>query len=198
MLCVPEAGRFGLVLCGGLRGPSVRYMLTPRNIRRGSFKLTWNTWSSSTPDDVVMNYLDAAYGFQQRDVKAVLPESESREETSLEMLGITGREHAFRVAVGYAARNRWRRIGVECQVEGLGRLMNRGDVVTVSHPRLRNTASGKVDAWDEAGLALTLRPGYGGYPGKGRPVSCPVPAGRHRHGVVQTGRMARRRRQRMR
>ena len=167
MLCVPRLEGSVLSFVEDCVGRPVRYMLTPRNIRRGSFKLTWNTWSSSTPDDVVMNYLDAAYGFQQRDVKAVLPESESREETSLEMLGITGREHAFRVAVGYAARNRWRRIGVECQVEGLGRLMNRGDVVTVSHPRLRNTASGKVDAWDEAGLALTLRRDTGDIPEKG-------------------------------
>lgn len=167
MLCVPRMEGAVLSFVEDCAGRPVRYMLTPRNIRRGSFKLTWNTWSSSTPDDVVMNYLDAAYGFQQRDVKAVLPESESREESSLEMLGITSREHAFRVAVGYAARNRWRRIGVECQVEGLGRLMNRGDVVTVSHPRLRNTASGKIEAWDEANLALTLRKDTGEMPKKG-------------------------------
>lgn len=166
MLCVPRLEGSVLSFVEDCGGRPVRYMLTPRNIRRGSFKLTWNTWSSSTPDDVVMNYLDAAYGFQQRDVPAVLPESESREESSLEMLGITSREHAFRVAVGYAARNRWRRIGVECQVEGLGRLMNRGDVVTVSHPRLRNTASGKVDAWDEARLALTLRRDTGDIPAR--------------------------------
>lgn len=167
MLCVPRMEGAVLSFVEDCAGRPVRYMLTPRNIRRGSFKLTWNTWSSSTPDDVVMNYLDAAYGFQQRDVKAVLPESESREGSSLEMLGITDREHAFRVAVGYAARNRWRRVGVECQVEGLGRLMNRGDVVTVSHPRLRNTASGKIEAWDEANLALTLRKDTGEMPKKG-------------------------------
>ena len=167
MLCVPRLEGAVLSFVEDCAGRPARYMLTPRNIRRGSFKLTWNTWSSSTPDDVIMNYLDAAAGFQQRDVKAVLPESESREESSLEMLGITNREHAFRVAVAYAARNRRRRIGVECQVEGLGRLMNRGDVVTVSHPRLRNTASGKVDAWDEASLALTLRRDTGEISDKG-------------------------------
>lgn len=164
MISVPRLEGSILSFVEDCSGRPVRYMLTPRNIRRASFKLTWNTWSSSTPDDVVMNYKDAAYGFQQRDVKAVLPESESREETSLEMLGITGREHAFRVAVGYAARNRWRRVGVECQVEGLGRLMNRGDVVTVSHPRLRNTSSGKVEAWSEDTLTITLRKDTGDIP----------------------------------
>lgn len=166
MLCIPRLEGAVLSFVEDCGGRPVRYMLTPRNIRRGSFKLTWNTWSSSTPDDVTMNYMDADYGFQQRDVKAVLPESESREESSLEMLGITGREHAFRVAVGYAARNRWRRIGVECQVEGLGRLMNRGDVVTVSHPRLRNTASGKVESWNEESLTLTLCKDTGDIPSK--------------------------------
>lgn len=167
MLCVPRIEGSILSFVEDCSGRPVRYMLTPRNIRRGSFKITWNTWSSNTPDDVTMNYLDNAYGFQQRDVKAVLPESESKEESSLEMLGITDREHAFRVAVGYAARNRWRRIGVECQVEGLGRLMNRGDVVTVSHPRLRNTASGKVDSWDEGNLSLILRNDTGSIPKEG-------------------------------
>lgn len=167
MLCVPRLEGAVLSFVEDKASRPVRYMLTPRNIRRGSFQLTFNTWSSGTPDDVTMNYLDSAYGFQQRDVKAVLPESESREESSLEMLGITDREHAFRVAVGYAARNRWRRIGVECRVEGLGRLINRGDVVTVAHPRLRDTASGKVDGWEENALALTLRQDSGEVPEKG-------------------------------
>ena len=167
MLCVPRLEGAVLSFVEDCANRPVKYMLTPRNIRRGTFKLTWNTWSNSTPDDVIMNYLDNLYGYQQRDVKAVLPESESREETNLEMLGITDREHAFRVAVGYAARNRWRRIGVECQVEGLGRLMNIGDVVTVSHPRLRNTASGKIDNWDEKTLTLTLRKDNGVLPTSG-------------------------------
>ena len=167
MLCIPRLEGPILSFVEDRADRPVRYMLTPRNIRRGSFKVTFTTWGSNTPDDVVMSYLDSAYGFQQRDVVATLPESESREETTLEMLGITTREHAYRTAVGYAARNRWRRIGVECQVEGLGRLLNRGDVVTVAHPRLRDTASGKVAAWDENALALTLRKDAGDVPESG-------------------------------
>lgn len=138
------------------RAPS--FALTPRTIVRGSFAVTYHTWADDTPDDVTLEYLDADYGFQQRDVTARLPESESREPANLSLLGITSREHAFRVATRYAAHNRWRRVSVECQVEALGRLVSRGDICTVAHPRFRDTLSGKVEAWDADRLALELRP----------------------------------------
>lgn len=133
------------------------FALTPRNIVRNSFSVTYVTWSDETPDDVTVEYLDADYGFRQRDVTAVLPESESREPASLNILGITGRDHAHKVAVAYAAHNRWQRIVAECQVEALGRVINRGDICTVAHPRFRNTAAGAVEAWDEGTLGLTLK-----------------------------------------
>lgn len=136
---------------------SPAFALTPRNIMRNSFSVTYATWSDETPDDVTVEYLDAAYGFQQRDVTATLPESESREPSSLNILGITSREHAHKVAVAYAAHNRWQRVIVECQVEALGRIINRGDVCTVAHPRFKNTASGAVTDWNEGGLRLALK-----------------------------------------
>lgn len=133
------------------------FALTPRNIVRNSFSVTYATWSDETPDDVTVEYLDADYGYQQRDVTATLPESESREPSGLNILGITSREHAHKVAVAYAAHNRWQRVIVECQVEALGRVINRGDVCTVAHPRFRNTAAGAVASWDEGGLEISLK-----------------------------------------
>lgn len=133
------------------------FALTPRNIVRNSFSVTYATWSDETPDDVTVEYLDADYGYQQRDVTATLPESESREPSGLNILGITSREHAHKVAVAYAAHNRWQRVIVECQVEALGRIINRGDVCTVAHPRFRNTAAGAVASWDESGLKIGLK-----------------------------------------
>lgn len=132
------------------------FALTPRNIVRNSFSVQYMTWSDETPDDVSVEYLDAAYGFQQRDVTAVLPESESREPSSLDILGITDRDHAHKVAVAYAAHNRWQRIVVECQVEALGRIINRGDICTVAHPRFKNTAAGAVEWWDENLLTIGI------------------------------------------
>ena len=147
---------------------------------RDSFSVTYNTWSSDSPDDVVINYLDADAGYQQRDVQATLMhladptddpsdpdaewvlESESIEPTTLDWIGITDRTHAFRVATRYAAMNRWRRITVTCQVEAVGRLMQIGDVVSVNHPRFRNTAAGAVSAWNASALSLKLEGDFAG------------------------------------
>lgn len=133
------------------------FALTPRNIMRNSFSVKYITWSDDTPDDVAVDYLDADYGFQQRDVTATLPESESLEPSSLNILGITDRDHAHKVAVAYAAHNRWQRVSVECQVEALGRVINRGDICTMAHPRFKNTAAGAVEEWDEKRLSLRLK-----------------------------------------
>jgi hypothetical protein len=143
-------------------GRPVVYELNARNVVRGTFGVTYNTWSSDSPDDVVINYLDADAGYQQRDVQATLPDSESNEPTTLDWIGITDREHAFRVATRYAAMNRWRRITVTCQVEALGRLMQIGDVVSVNHPRFRNTAAGAVSAWNASVLSLKLEGDFAG------------------------------------
>lgn len=132
------------------------FALTPRNIVRNTFGVTYVTYTDDTPDDVTVEYLDADAGFQQRDVTATLPESESEEPASLSILGITNRDHAHDVAVAYAAHNRWQRIVVECQTEALGRIINKGDICTVAHPRFRNTAAGAVADWDESTLSLRL------------------------------------------
>lgn len=154
-----------------------RYTLTPRHIRRGTFGLTFLTWDEQTPDDVTLDYLDEAVGYAKRDVPAVLPESESREPKTLEMLGVVNREHGFRVALGYAARNRWRRIKVECEVEGMGRRMLYGDICIVSHPRFRDTANGIVRGWDAATLTLTLRKDSGKLPDDNPHITLTTPSG---------------------
>ena len=87
MLVIPRLT--GTILSFMEDGPDrpVRYKLTPRHIVRDSFKVTFGTWSDDTPDDVVLAYKDAAAGFQTRDVRAKLPESESREPYNLTMIG---------------------------------------------------------------------------------------------------------------
>lgn len=143
-------------------GRPATYELNARNVVRGSFTVTYNTWSSDSPDAVVLNYLDADAGYQQRDVTAMLDASESTEPTTLDWIGITDRTHAYRCATRYAAMNRWRRITVSCQVEAMGRLMQIGDVVSVNHPRFRNTASGVVSGWNASALSLMLEGDFAG------------------------------------
>lgn len=137
-------------------GRPVRHVFTPRNIVRGSFALTWNTFEDGTPDDVVLSYMDESVNYLQREVRAVLPESESRSPSAQTILGITNRDHAHQLGVFKAACNRWRRIGCEFETEGIGRVLQLGDVVSVSHPRFRNTASGVLAGWDAEALILYL------------------------------------------
>lgn len=162
VLVVPRLEGAVLSFVEDEQGRPVVYELNARNVVRGSFQVTYNTWSSDSPDAVVLNYLDADAGYQQRDVTAMLDASESTEPTTLDWIGITDRTHAFRVATRYCAMNRWRRIIVTCQVEAMGRLMQIGDVVSVNHPRFRNTASGVVSAWNASALSLTLEGDFAG------------------------------------
>jgi hypothetical protein len=134
---------------------AVKYVFSPRNIMRGTFKITWHTWSEQNPDDVSIEYLDAALGYSNQDVTATLPDSESRKPATLSILGITDRDHAYAVGMAYASRNRWRRVEVEFQTENLGRLASVGDVVQVVHPRFKTAISGRVESWDESTLSLT-------------------------------------------
>ncbi len=137
-------------------GRPVRHVFTPRDIVRGSFVPTWNTFKENTPDDVLVSYLDEELNYQRQDVRAKLPESESRKTASQNFLGITNRDHAHKIGLFMAACNRWRRLGCEFETEGVGRTLNLGDVISITHPRFRGTASGTLIAWDEATLTLRL------------------------------------------
>ena len=158
-------------------GRPVNYELNARNIIRGSFNVTYATWSEDSADDVIINYLDEDANYQQRDVQATLPESESNEPATLDWIGITNREHAFRVATRYAAMNRWRRVTVTCQVEALGRLMQIGDVVSVNHPRFRNTQSGVITGYNAATLSLVLESDFSSEDGSEAYISLTRPNG---------------------
>lgn len=135
----------------------VRHTFTPYDIVRGSFMPIWNTYDDASPDDVVVSYLDEEAGYAQRDVRAVLPDSESRKPSQRTYLGIANRKQAHAVGVAYAARNRHRRLGYEFQTEGIGRLLNIGDVVAITHPRLRGSCSGAVADWNEETLTIRLQ-----------------------------------------
>jgi len=159
-------------------GRAVSYELNARNIVRGSFQVTYATWTDDTPDDVIINYMDEDANYQQRDVQATLPQSESIEPTTLDWIGITNRTHAFRVATRYAAMNRWRRVTVTCQVEALGRLMQIGDVVSVNHPRFRTTQSGVVTGWNATALTLQIESDFSSEHGSEAYISLTRPNGR--------------------
>jgi hypothetical protein len=136
----------------------VRHEFTPYNIVRGSFKLTFLTFSESTPDDVNVSYLDESAGFAKRDVAAVLPDSESKETSEQTPISIVNRDHAFAYGWHLACCNRYRRVTAEFQTEGIGRMLNMGDICAVKHPRFRSLAYGKMTDWREDELLLYLDP----------------------------------------
>lgn len=151
-------------------GRPVQYELNARNIVRGSFQVTYSTWTEETPDDVIMKYLDEDANYQEREVQATIPAkkdsagvvvrpgSESTEPVTLQWIGITNRAHAFRVAMRHSAMNRFRRVTVTCQVEGLGKVLQAGDVVNVNHPRFRDTSAGVLESWSQADPAWGNKP----------------------------------------
>ena len=134
------------------RSPSHEF--TPYNIVRGTFQPTWGTYSDSSPDDVQVAYLDADAGFASRDVRASLPESEGKKPAQKSYLGVVNRNHAYQIGMAYAARNRFRRLSWEFETEGMGRILNLGEVVTLNHPRLRDTAFGQVQGWSAESLTI--------------------------------------------
>jgi hypothetical protein len=134
----------------------VRHVFTPYNILRNSLQVTWMTFQEGTPDDVIVTYLDEAGGYQKRDVRAILPESESREPAQRQPIGIVNRAQAHAYGVHLSAGNRYRRIMIEFQTEAVGRIINVGDIISVSHPRVRGVASGKLVDWNASTLVLRL------------------------------------------
>ncbi len=150
----PSGSKLTFVMDGPDR--PVRHLFTPHDIIRNSFKPRWNTFDEGTPDDVNVTYLDEDAGYAKRDVRAVLPASESREPAQRHPIGIVNRKHAHAYGMHLAACNRYRRVGAEFQTEAIGRLLNVGDVVAINHPRLRSSACGQLTDWNEQTLVLRL------------------------------------------
>jgi hypothetical protein len=153
-LVIPRPGTGVLSFIQDASNRPVRHIFTPHNIVRNSLQRTFGTFSDSTPDDVNVTYFDEDAEYQQRDVTAVLPESESNEESQQRPIWITSRAHAHAYGVRLAAGNRYRRLGVELQSESIGRLLNVGDVVQVKHPRFRNGPYGKLEDWNAQALTV--------------------------------------------
>lgn len=142
-------------------GRPIKHLFTPHDIIRGSFIPTWNTFSEDTPDDITVSYLDEDKGYATLEVQATLPDSPSREPKYIQQpMGIVKRKQAHDYATYLAAVNRYRRIGIEFQIEKIGRLLNLGDIVAVIHPRLRHMTSGRVKNWNEEHLVLEVDQQY--------------------------------------
>lgn len=148
------AGRLGFAY--DEPGRPVRHIFTPRNIVRDSFTVVYNTFTEETPDDVTVQYLDEDVAYQQREVSAALPDSESGAPSTKSFIGVVNRAQAFYMGVRMAAGNRHRRLEYTWQTEGMGRIIAVGDVVSINHPYLATILTGFINDWDESVLEFDL------------------------------------------
>lgn len=132
-----------------------RLMMTPRNIKRGSFSTDFVHFDTDTPDDVIVRYFDERV-WNWRTVRATLPGSASEKPATVTFFGCTDRTRAWQYGMYLAAQNKYRRIFPRGTVELEGRFVKRGDLVPVSHPLLEWGASADVVDFDEATRTLTV------------------------------------------
>lgn len=132
-----------------------RLMLTPRNIKRGSFGIDFAHYDKDTPDDAIIRYFDERV-WSWRSVRCTLPGSTSLNPVTKTVFGITDRTRAWRYGMHLIADNKYRRVFPSATTELEGRFVKRGDLVQVSHPLVEWGRSADVVAFDAATRRLTL------------------------------------------
>jgi hypothetical protein len=153
---VPRISAGGVSFVYDRPGRPVRHVFTPMDIVRGSMSIVYNTHTDDTPDNIIWNYLDEDAGFQQREVRCALPDTETKNPVIKSFIGVVKRGQAFGMGIFQVSCNRHRRIQVKFKVEARGRLLLMGDVCAVSHPYFCAVNSGTVMGWDRAMLAVDL------------------------------------------
>lgn len=131
-------------------------MFSPRNIRRGTFKVEYLLATDETTDSAVAEYWDATV-WAPRTVEAVLPGGTNTRPAKLRgLFGVTNRAQAWREAMFAAAQNRWRRKLISFATELEGFIPTYGDLISVSHDMPSWGQAGDIVAWDPATRTATL------------------------------------------
>jgi hypothetical protein len=134
----------------------IRHIFTPRDIIRNSVSIVYSTFTEDTPDNILWNYIDEDAGYQQREVRCALPDTETETPVIKSFIGVVKRKQAFEMGVYQVACNRHRRIQVKFSVEAIGRLLFMGDVCAVNHPYFSNLTTGAIKGFDANGLTIDL------------------------------------------
>lgn len=127
----------------------VRSMLTPRNIIENTFEVTYILQDDDSPDAIIVEFIDNRT-WERNEVLCQLEGAEDAENPArITLFGVTDREHAWREGMYQVAVNNYRRIFATLGVELEGRMMIRGDAVTVSHDLTSWGQPAEVYSWDE-------------------------------------------------
>lgn len=130
-------------------------MFTPRNIVRGSLRLSFNLQTEDSADCVEVEYFDFALG-RAATVLATPSGSSAARPAKVQLFGCSNRTQAWREGMFVAADASKRRIRVAFETELEGLIPLRGDLIGVSHDVPAWGVGGEVVAWDAGTLTATL------------------------------------------
>lgn len=105
----------------------------PDNIVKGSFEHNMTLWEQDEFDCIDLEYTEVSRGYEQLEVRAVLPGDTSDHPESVRLSGCQDRTHAYRYALFLLAMRRYVRetFTFETGMEGL--IASYGDLIAVCH-----------------------------------------------------------------
>jgi hypothetical protein len=126
-----------------------------RNIRRGSFSMSFDTVTEETPNAVVVDYVDQDT-FKPKQIKVIQAGSAGDVIQRVQLFGVTDPVNAENEAKYLLADIRYRRRMVSFSTEMDGFICRFGDPVLVSHDLPKWGFSGEVESFDELTGVLGL------------------------------------------
>lgn len=126
-----------------------------RNIKRGSFSISFMTPTEDTADAVQVTYFDSST-WKERTLSCALAGSTASKPAKVELFGVVNREQAYREGIYMAAANRYRRTIIKFETEMEGFIPSYGDLVAVNHDLPQWGQHAEVLAWDSVSKTLTL------------------------------------------
>lgn len=133
-----------------------KMLITPREIVGDGFKVDYDLFNPSTPDDVLIEYVDERTWDMTATVRCTLPGSTSTNPTRKAIKGIVDRTRAWKYGVYLAAVNRYRREYPTVPVEFDGRILKPMDLIALAHPLCDYGRAGDVLAFDAEAGTLKL------------------------------------------
>lgn len=132
-----------------------RGMFTPANMVRGSFETQHILFDDESPDDIIMEFMDERT-WKMNEVQCTQVGSLSAKPERIQLFGCTIRNQAWREGMFIGAVNARRRIVANFTTELDGRLLMRGDLVSVAHDLYDWGQSGQVLGYDSGTRILDL------------------------------------------
>lgn len=130
-------------------------MFTMSNIVKNTFNLSYLLPNEETADAVDVEYWDNGV-FQQKVVRAALPDSAETTVVKRQLFGCSSRAQAYREGMYMAAANRYRRRMLSFQTEMEGFIPTVGDLIAVQHDMPQWGQSGEITDWDSINNIATL------------------------------------------